>query len=171
MLQANLIGYLGSDAEVKTANGKEFVSFRVAHTDRWTSNDGITHESTLWVDCILNGSPNVKDYLKKGAMVFVSGNVTLRVYSSPKDKCMKAGMTINAAKLELIGGKRDEIPSRLFRTADGGMVEIGKYYGIVEMVMGKPSETDTPLMDEQGNQYIADKLGWITKVVETPVQQ
>ena len=31
MLKAQVIGNLGADAEVKSSNGKQFVSFRVAH--------------------------------------------------------------------------------------------------------------------------------------------
>ena len=57
MLQSTLIGHLGADAECKNANGKEFVTFRVANTDRWTDDAGQVHESTTWVDCIINGKP------------------------------------------------------------------------------------------------------------------
>lgn len=170
MLQANLIGYLGSDAEVKNANGKDFISFRVAHTDRWTDGEGKTHENTLWVDCIMNGTPGVKEYLKKGALVYATGAVTLRIYSSPKDRCMKAGMTINVSKLELVGGKPDEIPSRLYRVTDGSMVEIAKYYGVVEMLATEPAKEPTMLMDNRGNNYVADNIGWVSKVEDAAGQ-
>lgn len=164
MLQANLIGYLGSDAEVKTANGKEFLAFRVANTDRWTDQAGQQHENTIWVDCVMNGTPAVKDYLKRGTMVFVTGSITLRVYSSPKDKCMKAGMTINVSKLELLGGKSDDIPSRLYRMDNGQMVEVSKYYGIAEMFAAGVENEPVSLTDNRGGEYIADKLGWVSKV-------
>lgn len=40
MLFATLIGNLGANAEVKTADGREFVSFRVAHNDSYKGADG-----------------------------------------------------------------------------------------------------------------------------------
>ena len=165
MLQGTLIGYLGSNAEVKTANGKEFVAFRVANTDKWKAQDGTVHEQTTWVDCVMNGSPDVKEYLRKGTLVFVTGSITLRVYSSPKDKCMKAGMTINVNKLELLGGKPDEIPSRLFRNDNGQMVEVAKYYGIAEMINSEPGTAPIELSDDRGNHYVADGFGWVSKVI------
>lgn len=165
MLQANLIGYLGSEAEVKTANGKEFLTFRVANTDRWTDQAGQQHENTIWVDCIMNGSPAVKDFLKRGTMVYVTGSINLRVYSSPKDKCMKAGMTINVNKVELLGGKSDEIPSRLYRNDNGQMVEVSKYYGIAEFFDPEVEHEPMALTDGRGGEYVVDKLGWVSKVV------
>ena len=44
MLQAICIGNLGSDAEVKSSNGKEFTTFRIAHTEKWTDDAGQVHE-------------------------------------------------------------------------------------------------------------------------------
>lgn len=171
MLQGTLIGYLGSNAEVKNANGKEFVAFRVANTDKWKLQDGTVREQTTWVDCVMNGNPDVREYLRKGALVFVTGSITLRVYSSPKDKCMKAGMTINVNKLELLGGKPDEIPSRLFRNDNGQMVEVCKYYGVAELINSEPGTQPLELSDDRGNHYIADALGWVKKVIPYDSQE
>ena len=35
MIKLEIIGNLGADAEVKVYNGNKFVTFRVAHTDKW----------------------------------------------------------------------------------------------------------------------------------------
>ena len=35
MIKLEIIGNLGADAEIKQYNGNKFVSFRVAHTDKW----------------------------------------------------------------------------------------------------------------------------------------
>lgn len=103
MLQTTIIGFIGADAETKVHNGKEFTTFRVSHSDKWKSEDGITHEQTTWVDCVMNGKPSVLPYLKKGTQVLCQGSTSLRVYSSPKDKCMKAGLSINVRICELVG--------------------------------------------------------------------
>lgn len=163
MLQAILIGHLGADAECKNTNGKEFVTFRVANSERWTDDAGQVHESTIWVDCIMNGKPKVFEFLKKGQQVFASGSVVLRVYSSAKDKCMKAGMTINVRNIELLGGKADEVPSKLYTEPDGKEVLVGKYFYAHSVVRGEEEVELLPLVSRSGVQYVADRDGWIRK--------
>ena len=128
MLQHVVIGYLGADAEYKNENGKEFIVFRIANTDKWTDEAGVKHEQTTWVDCIMSGKPKVLDFLKKGQMVYASGSGSLRVYSSAKEKCMKAGLTINVRQIELLGSRSDDVPAKLY-TEDGKTeIAIGKYF-------------------------------------------
>lgn len=155
MLQCTVIGNLGANAEIKASDGREFVTFRIAHNDSFKSADGTKTETSMWVDCTMscaNGRPAVLPYLTKGTAVCVVGNVSLRVYSSEKDRCMKAGMTVHVQKLELIGGQGDAIPRRLF-TKDGVMVDVNKYY--------HADTTETSLFDQRGNQYPVVEGGWI----------
>lgn len=155
MIQCTVIGNLGANAEIKTSDGREFVTFRIAHNDSFKSADGTKVESSMWVDCTMscqNGRPAVLPYLTKGTAVCVVGNVSLRVYSSEKDRCMKAGMTVHVQKLELIGGQGDPVPRRLF-TKDGVMVDVNKCYYV--------GTKDKILMDQRGNQYTVLKGGWI----------
>lgn len=111
MIKMLFIGTLGADAEFKhsdtASNGGKFVTFRAAHNDTWTDATGMRHENVTWVDFIMNDHPKVAQYLKKGTMVYVEGRCYLRVYSSPKDRCMKAGMTINVQRIELLSAKKD----------------------------------------------------------------
>ena len=55
MINVNVIGRIGANAEVKTANGKEFTTFRVAHTNKWKDETGKLNEETIWVDCVYSG--------------------------------------------------------------------------------------------------------------------
>ena len=103
MFLANVIGYLGADAEVKTADGREFVTFRIAHTRKYKDAQGTNHETTQWIDCVISGRPNVTQYLQKGVQVYVSGLVELRVYDSAKDHCKKAGVQVRVQSIELLG--------------------------------------------------------------------
>lgn len=153
-----MIGNLGANAEIKAADGREFVTFRLAHNDSFMKADGTKTETSMWVDCTMscaNGRPAVLPYLTKGTSVCVVGNVTLRVYSSEKDRCMKAGMTIHVQKLELIGGAGDTIPRRLF-TKDGVMVDVQKFYA---------AQTEEKMLyDQRGNQFTVADGGWLAPV-------
>lgn len=152
MLQAIVCGYLGADAELKTEQGREFTTFRVAHSDRWTDANQQTHESTTWVDCIMSGHPNVAEYLKQGTLVYVSGHVKLRAYSSEKVRAFVAGMTISVVTVELLGGGSDAVPRRLYDKA-GVMHEVRKYY-----------YTDVPgevLTNGRGKEFAVDDNGWV----------
>ena len=155
MLIATLIGNLGANAEIKTADGREFVSFRVAHNDSYKGADGTRVESSMWVDCTMscaNGRPAVLPYLTKGTAVCVVGQVSTRVYSSEKDRCMKAGLKIHVQRVELIGAAGDNCPRRLY-TKDGVMVDVLKYFH---------AETkEKTLYDQRGNAYEIAKGGWV----------
>lgn len=163
MLQSTLIGHLGADAECKNANGKEFVTFRVANTDRWTDDAGQVHESTTWVDCIINGKPKVFDYLKKGQMIYVTGSVSLRVYSSAVEKCMKAGLTINVQRIELLGGKSDDVPAKLYTESEGKEVMIMKYFFAPTLQREVTDPETVVLVSKRGEKYKVDRQGWVSR--------
>lgn len=157
MLQVTLIGNLGAAAEIKVADGREFVTFRVAHNEAYTDAAGNKVERSMWVDCTMNcaaGRPAVLPYLQAGTLVCVQGSMSTRVYSSQKDRCMKAGVTIHVQRVELLGGAADPVPRRLYD--DGGaMHDVTKYYFVADMKQGT-------LMDARGAQFKVEK-GWVTK--------
>lgn len=165
MLQVTAIGHIGGDAEFKSSNGREFTTFRIAHTDRWTDEAGNSHESTTWVDCIMNGKPAVIEWLKKGQMVFVTGSCSLRVYSSAKDRCMKPGMTINVRNIELLGGKSDEVPSVLFDATTGAQVDVKKWYQAAALVRDANQPEWLPLVSRNQARFVADRNGWVQPYV------
>lgn len=156
MLQVTLIGNLGGNAEVKVADGREFVTFRVAHNEGFTLADGTKVERVQWIDCTMNcqnGRPAVLPYLLAGTMVCVIGTMSTRMYSSEKERCYKAGVTIRIQKLELLGGSGDAIPRRLYDSG-GAMVDVVKYYHV--------DTKESMLRDQRGREYDVDKKGWVT---------
>lgn len=161
MLKSILIGNLGADAEVKSANGREFVTFRVAHSWNFTSQDGTTNSGTIWVDCIGSNLKGVVDYLKKGTQVYVEGNVSLRVYSSKIDRCMKAGLTINVDTLQLIGTKPDLVPRQVINPDDRTIHAVSRKYMVTDMNGLVAPNTYKEMVDEHGNLYSLDTLGFI----------
>lgn len=161
MLKSILIGNLGADAEVRSANGREFVSFRVAHSWNFTAQDGTVNSGTIWVDCISSNLKDVVEYLKKGTQVFVEGNVSLRVYSSKVDRCMKAGLTINVETLQLIGSKPDLVPKQVINPDDGSVHAVTRKYMVTDMHGVVAPDAYKDMVDEHGNLYSLDTLGFI----------
>lgn len=166
MLQTIAIGHLGGDAEVKKADGREFTAFRIAHTDKWKDKNEQVHETTQWVDVVINDKPGVLEFLKKGQMVYVSGPASLRIYSSAKDHCMKAGITINARQIELLGGRGDEVPNVLYDANTGAQVEVKKYFQVPSCVRAETEPEWYPLVSRSQERYVADRNGWVQKFIE-----
>lgn len=159
MLQATVIGNVGADAQYQSKDGRYFVTFRVAHNEQWTDQAGQKHTSSIWVDCIMSGKPKVAEFLKAGTQVICQGSVSLRVYSSQKDRCMKAGMTINVTNVQLLGGSSDDIPRHLF-DENGTQHDVRKaYYSDVKACT---------LTSQRGEQFLVDANGWISKATTTP---
>lgn len=164
MLQAILIGYLGGDAETKVSDGREFTTFRVAHTDRWKDANGNERDSTQWIDCVLDGKPNVTQYLKRGTLVYVSGHCKTRIYSSAKDRCMKAGLSVSVRQIELIGGKADPMPTQIV-TEDGVLHQVTKWYYCQDLVRTNFQPEFIQVMNPKGNDlYNVDRKGFIYPV-------
>lgn len=108
MLKAEIIGHLGSDVSILGETGHEFAVMRVAHSRKYKDHQGIDHATTTWVDVIVRKDNPCIPYLKKGTQIQARGNVETRVYSSEKDRCMKAGITINATELHLLSSSKNE---------------------------------------------------------------
>lgn len=163
MQVTNLIGYLGADAECKNVNGNEFITFRIANTNKWTDENGNVHEETTWYDCTMNGRPKVFEFLKKGQLVFVSGPQKLRVYSSAKDRCMKCGVTISVMNVELLGNRTDDVPGILY-TEDGQKeIKVGKYFFAAELSERDEDADNVILVSKSGERFVVNPSGWVSK--------
>ncbi len=164
MIKVEIIGNLGADCEVKQSNGNKFGACRVAHTEKYTDAQGNVHESTMWVDVVIPDADNkVIPYLKAGVKVFVRGNASLRVYSSQKDRCMKAGLTINAREIELCGGSSDDVPRQLIDPADGALFNVTKCYWIDKPTKGMKKDDVYNMVDAKGNQYAMTSTGFVVR--------
>lgn len=123
MLKVEVIGNLGADAVLENKNGRNYVSFRVAHSEKYTDVSGNQHENTTWVQCFIQGDAGkLLQYLKKGAKVFARGNCQLRVYSSPQLKQMVAGLSISCSEVELCGNAQ----MKVLHDKDGIMYSVDK---------------------------------------------
>lgn len=108
MLKLQIIGNLGSNAELRETVSGKFISFNVAHTDKRTDQrTGEVVERTTWVSCTINGDGGrLYPYLVKGAKVYILGDLTLRDYKG-QDGLTHTGLNCFVREIELCGGKID----------------------------------------------------------------
>ena len=165
MFKVEFIGNLGADAEIKESNGSKFVTMRIALTDKWTTESGEKRESTTWADVTMsNTESKVIPFLKSGVKIFVRGNGSLRVYSSPKEKKMKAGIQCSATEIELCGGVAELVPRQLIEPETGNLIDTTKYYWCNADTKGMKSNDTKLLIDTRGNQYLMNKAGFVAPV-------
>lgn len=162
MFKVEFIGNLGADAEIKEANGSKFVTMRIALSERWKTESGETKERTTWADATMsNVEHGVIPYLKSGVKVFVRGNASLRVYSSPKDRMMKAGIQCAISEIELVGGVSELVPKQIIEPETGALVDVTKYYWCNATTKGMKKEDHRELIDAKGNVYVMDNRGFV----------
>lgn len=96
---------VGRDAEVRyLPSGQAVLNVTVANKVGFGEK-----EQTLWVNVALWGKRaegSLKDYLKKGQQVFVSGELTQREYKA-NDGTTKTSLELNANIIDLVGKRSD----------------------------------------------------------------
>lgn len=164
MLRFEIIGNLGADAQVKSENGREFVSFNVGHNERWRDAQGVEHESTMWVSCALSGNGgNLLPFLQRGRCVYVCGRGSARVYSSEKARGYVAGLNISVDRLELVGANPDPVPRSL--AAEGGeLLSVSRAFYISQdavKALGVKEGQRGLLLAADGREFEVDSLGFV----------
>jgi len=113
-------GNLGRDAEMRaTPAGKQVLSFSVPMKAGWGDR-----EQTVWLNCSLWGDRGAKlaEYLTKGTMVAVSGELSVREYE--KDGVMKTSIELNVRDVTLCGGgHREAAPANAVKPSKSVMDE------------------------------------------------
>lgn len=108
MLQVEIIGNIGNDAQVKDFNGKKYIAFNVAHSEKFKNQQGVETERTTWVSVLKPGESAVAQYLKKGTPVFVRGDISVKAYKDNAGN-WQVGVNCLAREVQLLpGGKRDQ---------------------------------------------------------------
>lgn len=170
MFQSIVIGNLGADVEKQISNGKEFLVLSIADSRKYKGADGTNVVSTVWIDAIIS-DPNhpVAPFLKQGTKVCVWGDTTLRVYSSKKDRKMKAGATIHVRNIEILGGNSDSVPRQLIIPSSGEIIDISKLYWADCNKVQINNSGYRELIDAKGNLYIGDTNGFITPAKKSEI--
>lgn len=115
MLKIEVIGNIGNDAEIKKINGNECVAFNVASSEK---RNGVDY--TTWVSVLMNGSGgNLTQYLKKGAKVFVRGNLSVKQYQGNNGQ-WNVGINVSASEVQLCGLKSENTAPTGYNDPFGG---------------------------------------------------
>ena len=159
MFKGQIIGNLGTDAELRVHNDNKFISFKVAHSEKYTAQDDTVHETLQWISVTWNGDGGkLLQYLKKGVKVYVTGSLTIGTYSSPKERRILPDINLRADYIELCGGTSDEIPRRIV-DANGVLHDVFKAYYIDRKDI--PEKGDLQMMGEKSGSYIVDQYGYV----------
>lgn len=109
--RVELIGNLGADPEVRLTNGGEVVAnIRLATTDTWKDKQtGQIKEYTEWHRVVLYRrlAEVARDYLKKGAQVYIEGRIRTRSWD--KDGTTQYATEIEATGLKMLGRRPSEL--------------------------------------------------------------
>lgn len=105
----NITGRLTGDAQVhKLKDDRQVVNFSVAVNDSYKTKQGERVEQTAFFDCSYWISPNVAKILTKGALVELTGRVSVRAWTDMDGKA-RAGLNFHTSNIKLHGGgKRTE---------------------------------------------------------------
>lgn len=107
MQRVIVTGNLGADATIQNYQGNQFMTMRVAATDKFTSN-GNQETITTWYDCTWNKADSkLLPYLKKGQKVLIIGRPRYRIYDSAVHRCKMVGISVFIESIELCGGAAD----------------------------------------------------------------
>lgn len=99
MLKADIIGNLGANAQTKQINGKDYVSFDIAHTEK---------DTTVWISALWRGNGgNLMQYLTKGTSVFVRGNLSAGTYTTRSGE-VRVSLSIMVSEINLISSTRGQ---------------------------------------------------------------
>ncbi len=106
--QAQIIGYLGKDPEVRyLPRGEAVANFSIATSEKWKDKaTGEPREETEWHRISVFGrlAEIVGEYLKKGSLVFVQGKLKTRKYTDGQG-VERYSTEIRAETMKMLGGR------------------------------------------------------------------
>ena len=109
MITLNFTGNVGRDAEIKEVAGKQVIKFAVA------AKQG-KDEPSIWVNCDYWTASRVGEFIKKGTLIEVVGQLKEREHDGKKYQ------TCNVMQVELLGGRQEQQTAQT-APAQGGAEE------------------------------------------------
>lgn len=106
MIKLQLIGHLGHDAVQRNVNGNTVLGFRMAHTERYRTKEGILQEKTTWVDCSCWNKEKVGRYLTTGTRVYVEGTPSADTYVNAQGDNISI-IRLRVSSLQLLTSRRE----------------------------------------------------------------
>jgi single-strand DNA-binding protein len=109
-----IVGNLGRDPETRTfPSGDQVCNVTIATTDKWKDKQsGEMREATEWHRVVFNGrlAEIAGQYLRKGAQVYIEGQIRTRKYTD-KDGVEKYATEIRADQMQMLSSKTDVSPA------------------------------------------------------------
>jgi len=103
-----VIGHLGDDPKMKyTPSGQAVTNFSVATTRKWKNANGELQEKTTWFRVAAWGkvAETCNQYLAKGRLVLVEGEIEASAYLSKETNEPRASLELRARNVRFLGGK------------------------------------------------------------------
>lgn len=108
--KTTVIGFIGNDALVRNIDNEDFViNFNVADSKKVVNKEtGEETQITQWFSCSywLKKEPKVAEYLLKGTMVCVEGEISTQIYIG-KDGQPQADLRLRVGTLKLLSSKKE----------------------------------------------------------------
>lgn len=95
MITIHFTGHVGRDAEIKEVAGKQVIKFAVA------AKQG-KDEAAIWVNCDYWTGTKVGEFIKKGTLIEVVGQLKEREHDGKKYQ------SCNVMQVELLVGRQDQ---------------------------------------------------------------
>ena len=105
-----IVGRLGKDPELRfTSSGQPVCSFSVATDRSWTDASGERQEKTTWFRVTAWGklAELCNQYLAKGRMVLVEGEVDASAWMPEQGDQPRASLELTARNVRFLGGKNE----------------------------------------------------------------
>ena len=128
-----LVGNLGRDPEIRTMqSGDKVANLSIATSERWKDKSGERQERTEWHRVVIFSQPLVnlsENYLKKGAKVYLEGQLETRSWEQDGQKKYTTEVVLRPFKSELTmldsrgessGGFQDNAPPPYEAAPSGG---------------------------------------------------
>ena len=106
MINLSAIGFVGNDAQIKDANGKKVVQFSICIDKSYKNKENVKVDRKTWIECSGWNHVNVAPYLKKGTLVYVSGEPSTNAYKT-NDGELRSSQQITVVELELLSSKKE----------------------------------------------------------------
>jgi single-strand DNA-binding protein len=104
----HLMGNIGADAELRSANGGDVCKLRLAVNEKWKDAGGERRERTDWFSVVIFGkrASALAQHLTKGTQIYVSGK--MRSNEWEKDGVKRTSWDVIADEVEFAGGGKRE---------------------------------------------------------------
>ena len=121
-----VIGHLGRDPEMRyTPDGTPVTSFSIATTRKWTNKEGQPQEKTTWfrVTTWRKQAENCNQYLSKGSLVLVEGDIDVSTWSDKTSGEPRATLELRARNVRFLGGRGEKAEAPEEAAAPGAAEE------------------------------------------------